>query len=241
MNKKLLLFSIILIILIIAGTVFLAPLYTKSPTPVSVSEISLENKQIIDNTNPFIIEISYPYIEGDDNFNNKTQEIINKEIEEFKSISLENDQAVKETDPEGYAEYQRKYNLNINYDQGYFNENIVSVVFNINNFTGGAHGASYFIPLNYNLNKNQEIKISDLFVGEENYLDRVSNYCIADLTKQITELTGSTDGLWIETGASSDKENFSTFLLKKDEIIFYFPQYQVAPYALGSFKVIMPI
>jgi len=160
----------------------------------------------------------------------------------LKKNSLENDKAVKDTDPINYAKYPREYNLNIGYDKGELSDEIVSIVFNVYNFEGGAHGASYFVPLNYNPTTKQEIKLSDLYPNQPDYLKKISDYCIKDLTKQLTDSSGieMTDSSWIQRGAGANAENFQFFLINKDNIVFYFPQYQVAAYAAGDFKVTMP-
>jgi hypothetical protein len=216
--------------------------------------IILEDKIITDTEKPFDITIKYPYVSGLDDFNKKSEEIINKELSAFKKISLENDQAIKEIDPESYEAYPREYYLNIEYDKGVINNEIISTVFNISNFTGGAHGANYFIALNYNIKNKKEIKLTDLFPEQPDYLQKISEFCTENLKQQIKERTGNDGGAWLDSGAGPNEENFSIFLINpsgeatedprqnrdKDTITFYFPQYQVAAYALGNFKVVMP-
>lgn len=203
-------------------------------------EMKVEDKKITDNTKPFKIDIIYPYIDGFDEFNQKVENIVNGRINEFKTYSLENDAAVKQTDPESYAKYPRQYDLDIGYEKGEINENIVSVVFEVYSFVGGAHGATNFIPLNYDTKTKKEIKLADLFLGQPDYIQKISDYCIADLTKQVTQRMESIEGLWIQDGAGPEENNFSIFMIKKDSIVFYFEQYQIASYALGDFKVTMP-
>jgi hypothetical protein len=206
-------------------------------------KLVIENKEIIDNTKPFKINIVYPFINGQNEFNGKVNNIISTEQGNFKKISLENDQAMKEMDIESYEQYPREYTLNINYKNGRVDENTVSIIFDISNFTGGAHGSNYFLSLNYNPKESKEIKLNDLF-KEKDYLKKISDYCIEDLTKQIQEKIEDPEGLknvWIEQGAGPEYKNFSFFLINENNITFYFPQYQIAPYALGSFEVTMPL
>lgn len=204
--------------------------------------INIKEEKITDNTKPFKINIVYPQIDGFDDFNKKVKNIIDKELNNFKISSLENDKAIKETDPINYENYPREYDLNIGYEKGLINENIVSVIFNVYNFIGGAHGANYFISLNYNLKTKQEINLADLFPGQTGYLQKISDFCIKDLTKQLTDSGGieMTDASWIERGAGPNEENFQFFLINKDNLIFYFPRYQIAAGAAGDFKVIFP-
>jgi uncharacterized membrane protein len=235
-SKKIIIIILILAIAIAVGYFYLE----KKPIIIFQAPVtSIQDIKIIDNTNPFKINIVYPEITGFDDYNKKVKEIIDNEIKNFKAYSLENDAAVKTTDPTDYAKYPRTYELDIDYTKGEIDKTIISVMFNVYNFEGGAHGATYFVPLNYNISKKAEIKLADLFPNQKDYLQKISAYCIQDLTKQITARLESTDGTWIEDGAGPVEDNFQFFLINSDNTItFYFPQYQVAYGAAGDFKVI---
>jgi len=251
-SKKIIILLIFLIAVITAGFFFYKDkdLVKVALAPTQTGPVTLQDKQITDNTKPFIIKINYPYIEGLADFNSKVDSIINKEINDFKENSLANDQAVKDTDPENYAKYPREYELDISYTKGQVDENIVSIIFNVYNFEGGAHGASYFVPLNYNIKGPKgyptEVKLSDLFPNDKNYLKTISDFCIADLTAQLTKSLGNLDGTWVQDGAGPSADNFQFFLINPSTssgqatITFYFPQYQIAFGAAGDFKVVMP-
>ncbi len=250
MDLKKILAVLVLIIVLIAGAFVLYLQRNKisnndqSPqktaeTDRSVQQITIENQTITDNTNPFVIKITYPQIAGFDDFNQKAKAIVDKEISDFKSNSLANDEVVKQVDPVNYAKYPRTYELDMGYDKGETDSNIVSVIFNVYNFEGGAHGTGYFVPLNYNVKTNAEIKLADLFLNQSDYLQKISNYCTTDLTKQLIDKLGSIDGTYLQEGAGPNADNFQFFLINKDSIVFYFPQYQVAFGAAGDFKVIM--
>jgi len=252
-KRKLIVLAIAFLIIIFVAAYFVFFKLTKevaqAPTPepeIQPQTISIEDKKITDNTAPFEIDITYPYIEGQDGFNNFVENIINSETASFKQISLENDAAVKEIDPESYEQFPRSYALNIGYDKGRLDENIVSVVVNIYNFTGGAHGAAYFKPVNWDFRTNKEIKLADIFSETPDYLQKISDYAKPILTQEISKRAESDYSGWVDEGASPKEENFSVFLLSdayidNPTITFYFAQYQVAAYALGDFKVTMPL
>ena len=88
--------------------------------------------------------------------------------------------------------------------------------------------------------------LADLFTNQPNYLQKISDFCIADLTKQLTKALGNLDGTTIQDGAGPKAENFQYFLINPSTssgqatITFYFPKYQVAFGAAGYFKVIYP-
>ena len=242
MNYKKLL-SVIIILIILAVASLLIYQYRSSVLHVSQTAkqtLTVEDKKIVDNTKPFKIDIAYPQINGLPAFNKLVEDAVNKEISNFKKNSLDNDAAVKQIDPIDYAKYPREYDLNIGYDKGEIDENIVSVMLNVYNFEGGAHGASYFVPINFNVKNQQTIKLADLFPNQSDYLTKISAYCITDLTKQIITKLGNTNGTYIQDGAGPAEENFQYFLINKDNLVFYFPQYQVAYGAAGDFKVVMP-
>lgn len=200
----------------------------------------VEEKTIKDATKPFNIDIRYPYIEGLDDFNAKVDSIVNSNISEFKSNSLENDNAVKQVDPESYAKYPRQYDINIGYSKGEIDGDVVSIIFEVYRFEGGAHGATNFIPLNYSPKNKKEIQLADMFPGQPNYIQKISDFCVPELKKQVTDRLGSTDGAWIQDGADAKADNFSVFMIKNDSLVFFFQQYQIAPYAAGDFQVTMP-
>jgi len=209
-------------------------------------EITVEDKKISENEKPLKIEATYPHITDMDDFNKKAESMINGWIQEFKKNSLENDAAVKKIDPESYAKYPRQYDFLASYEKGRADKNIISIIFTVYTFEGGAHGATNFYPLNYSIKDKKEIKLADLFLNQPDYIQKISAYCIAALTKQIIEKMQSTEGSWINEGAGPKEENFSIFLINPSAssgqatLTFYFPQYQTAPYSYGEFKVTMP-
>lgn len=245
MEAKKILSSVV--ILAIAGLGVWAFLNYRNSIPAKVgqlqtqnSEVAIEDKKITEESAPLKINITYPAISGMDAFNQKVEGIIQEELNSFKEISLENDEAVKKLDPKGYTQFPREYMLTIGYTAGEVDENMVSVVLNIENYTGGAHGASYFRSITWDAKNNREVALSELFPGQTNYLQNISTFTSAEIRKQMIERTGSVEGAWIEDGAGPKEENFSVFLVNKDSITFYFPPYQVAAYAFGDFRVTMP-
>lgn len=242
-------FLIILGIVIILGSAYF--MYTQSSTTVKApsseaqinTDLKVEDKKITDDTKPFKIDITYPYIAGLDELNKNIQDTIDKQISEFKQYSLENDEAIKKIDPESYAKYPREYDLTIGYEKGQVNENVASVMLNVYSFVGGAHGSQSFTPFNYDIKNKKFLKISDMFAGQD-AMQKISEYCAKDLEIQIGKIMADygtpTDTEWIKRGTEAKEDNYSRFLITDENIIIYFPQYQVAAYALGSFKVTVP-
>lgn len=139
------------------------------------------------------------------------------------------------SDPRDYVNtYEGDYSL------VYSGEGLISMLYNLYTYTGGAHGGTWNLSLNYDPVKNNEINLGDVFKPEFDYVKFISDFCIKDLKNQMLAMEGMPDEAWIGEDAGPDKNNFSTFVLTGDGIIIKFAQYQVAPYAMGIFDVEIP-
>jgi hypothetical protein len=49
------------------------------------------------------------------------------------------------------------------------------------------------------------------------------------------------DEEWIKDGAGPKLENYDKFVITENAFVFYFPPYQVSPYALGERQIVMPL
>ena len=132
----------------------------------------------------------------------------------------------------------------VNYYQGDYsislaNENLISLIYEVYTYTGGAHGSTIQYAFNFDIDSNKEIKIADLFKPGFDYLKFLSDFCLKDLERQM-KLVGMTGDDLFKEGASPDAVNFGCFVLTGDSLIIKFGQYQVAPYAAGMFDVKIP-
>src|SRR5438552_11346518 len=108
-------------------------------------------------------------------------------------------------------------------------------------FAGAAHPNNWSFSINYDLEKNKEINLSDLFTGD--YVKTISDYSITDITKQkkenyAPELT-SPDESTLE-GAGPKEENFKVFNPTLNGFLVTFPTYQVGDYVEGPMEVLIP-
>jgi hypothetical protein len=97
-----------------------------------------------------------------------------------------------------------------------------------------AHPGLNSITVNYDLAQGRELTLSDLFLPNSNYLEMISNYCIAELSKQMYS-----DSLFLE-GAKPTPENYRNWNITPDGLMITFREYQVAPYASGPQTAIVP-
>lgn len=128
------------------------------------------------------------------------------------------------------------WELWIEYETFQHGESLLSYNFTIYEFTGGAHGNTTFQSFVFDLDHERVIDLSDLF--DEAGLADVATMAREQLQ---TQLGGMVDAKWLAEGTAPTLENYQSFVLTPDSLIFYFPPYQVAPYAAGKQTVTIPL
>jgi len=99
---------------------------------------------------------------------------------------------------------------------------------------GAAHPGLYSITVNYDLGQGRELALGDLFLLNSNYLEAISNYCTAELSKQ-----PFADPVFLE-GAKPTVENYRNWNITPNGLMITFDEYQVAPGAAGPQTVVVP-
>jgi hypothetical protein len=99
---------------------------------------------------------------------------------------------------------------------------------------GAAHPGDYSLTLNHDLGQSRELALGDLFLPNSNYLEAISNYCIAELGKQ-----PFFDGAFTD-GANPTAENYRNWNILPEGLMVTFDTYQVGPGAAGPQMVVVP-
>ena len=99
---------------------------------------------------------------------------------------------------------------------------------------GAAHPGLNSLTLNYDLGQGKELELTDLFLPNVTYLEAISKYCIAELSKQPFFDSSSSNG------AQPTPENYRNWNITPDGLVITFDEYQVAPYAAGPQQVVVP-
>ena len=102
-------------------------------------------------------------------------------------------------------------------------------------YTGGAHGGLVLYSQNYALPGGEPIGFDDLFQNREKAL-----HLISVLSREKLLARGLSQDM-VKPGTMPEVDNFSTFLLEKDGITFYFSPYQVASWADGVITVTLSL
>ena len=88
MNKKFLISLLVALLIIVIGAALFfygRGLIPNALAPDQSATITIQDKQINDDTKPLVIKITYPSISGLNDFNKRAKDIIDKEITDFKT------------------------------------------------------------------------------------------------------------------------------------------------------------
>ena len=127
------------------------------------------------------------------------------------------------------------YTLDISHDEYSF-QDYLSVVFYVSFYTGGAHPEHRIVSLVYDISKDQMITMQDLVSEKENLLSILSE----ESRRILSSNPKITDSKLLVTGTSPDISNYQIFAFVPTGIMIYFPEYQIAPYSSGAFKIVIP-
>lgn len=178
----------------------------------------------------YTIEVEYPYLEGtanDDAFNQSVNDLVLIQIDDFKQLAGESEEWRVNEMPEIGSD------LYIDYSVTNTKNGVINILFEFSYYyAGAAHPGSHSLVLNFDLNHGGRLELSDLFIHDSNYLEVISDYCIDQLK--------STGYLDFEEGALPQPENYRNWNIQPEGILISFDPYQVAPYAVGPQKVLIP-
>lgn len=211
-------------------------------TAVKYSEIT------VDKSNDYgTVKGVYPSFENIGNMLNMSisafVDVISKE---HLGIAEENWKARIDTgDGNALPDTTEKFPLEISYEIAQANSEYISVLIRYGGYQGGAHGYENTVSFNYDVKNQKIMSLSDLFPGDENYLETLSAFSKTNLTDLFTSKEGmELDEFFqdmIDAGTAPTLENYQVFTFTNDTLTIYFGEYQVAPYVYGPQKVQFPL
>jgi hypothetical protein len=213
--------------------------------PVTTLETDVP-AHITENADYYSIDVSYPTkiqfpLSSRDSAGAEAERVmkawVDTTIRQFKAYASENEAAIADfiaQNEEVPASLASSYLL-VNYEKKP-SPRTLTYLFTSGSYTGGAHGIEVPVTFTFDRTTGAQIKLADLFVPGSDYLARLSEISRADLPRVIGEYA---DPTFIASGTTPEAQNFETFYLEGDRIVFLFPPYQVGPYALGT--VMLPV
>ncbi len=193
-------------------------------------EWKIGSKKLIEEGSSYSIDITYPVLE--DYSNEETQDDFNHFV---KDIVDANADSTREAPFDETLSGKNK--IELTFEVKGKNDNFVSILLSGSYYAGGAHPGTTFVVVNYDLENNTEIALSDLFKNNSDYLTIISDYSIEKLKDKFSD--GSLDDT-IESGAGPVDDNFMLFNVTNKGLYFTFGDYQVGPYAVGPQIVEVP-
>lgn len=141
--------------------------------------------------------------------------------------------------------YANAWSLNMTYELYHFSDTMLSVKFDIGTYRGGAHGDLSFQTFIFDLAQQRIVTLNDLFQEGTNPWLVIAPLVEQQLTATLSQMVGGSlsdfDLDSIRTGTGDNPDNYRSFALTHDSLIFFFPPYQVAAYAAGPQQAIIPL
>jgi hypothetical protein len=109
---------------------------------------------------------------------------------------------------------------------------LLSILFDVSTYTGGAHGNTVHVPLNFDLNTGQALTFADVFKPGVDVINTLAVIASDELTR--------TNRLMFPEGAEPRPENYQVWNFDFNGLLITFDQYQVMPYAAGPQTVAIP-
>ena len=161
------------------------------------------------------------------------KETVNNEIDDFKN-QVKQSQEFQKNLPKNL----RKNTLNIDFNASALtggNDHILSIRLSMQAYIGGmAHPSLKHVVINYNLDTNQKMELSDLFTPESDYLSVLAEYASDLLARRLM------DKQMLMEGTRPNPENYKNWNLKPTGLLITFDETQVAPYVNGTQTVLIP-
>ena len=178
----------------------------------------------------YTIKAQTPFFQGSEdlrvtNFNNEMVQITQEEIAKFRDNVVQ----VQPVPGSTGSFYDQQYKVLS--PPG----NLVSLKFQIMIYIqGAAHPGTHMRTVTYDLEAGSDIRLGQLFLSGSEYLDKIANYCIAQLKTRDIGFEASA------SGAQATPENYGNWNITTEGLLITFDEYQVAAYAAGPQEVIVP-
>ncbi|HEY0431624.1 MAG TPA: RsiV family protein [Pyrinomonadaceae bacterium] len=224
-------------------------------TPFSLKELPIEfssgaefvSRQIKEKNKKLNYEVDaqYPQLSGSrapnsEKFNQTVRSLITKKVSDFrKEMTPSEDEPPPDPATETTTESQTS-DIAIAYEVALAKDDLIAIEFTVSSYSAGAaHPNSYTEVVNYDLQNGKLLKLADLFQPAAKYLRTLSSYCIQELKKQQTA-EGFVDEDWVKKGAAPELTNYDNWTISKKGLRLTFDPYQVAAYAAGPQRVLVP-
>ena len=174
----------------------------------------------------YTLEIEYPKLDNKMILADAKAYINNKKTEFVKNINE------LEYIPENKYDFKSTYEVNES-------DSMLGVHLTIYEYTGGAHYIREDKSFYYDKDKSEEVNIL-YYLEDNNSLANLSSLAYYYIMKYSEENKLDFDEYWVKEGLKNDIANFEHFRFIDQGLELLFPPYQVAYYAAGEVKIVIP-
>ncbi len=193
-------------------------------------------------------QIQYPIISSG---HKALSDSLNNEIHKFVNASIIENSEPEPPDTlfldfvEQYQSLQKrfpKYHLEWNFNREvnviFQSKSIVSLRFNEHSFTGGAHPISYTYYKTFSRDSGKKLSLNDLFKPDfRNALTMKAERIFRKDKAMSPDSSFAAAGYWFKNNFFSLNNNYA---LTGKGLQFFYNDYEIAPYYMGSTKMIVP-
>ncbi|MFN2747992.1 DUF3298 and DUF4163 domain-containing protein [Bacillus sp. z60-18] len=173
-----------------------------------------------------IDSLSYPVFSG---LKARDEKLVHDAIELHMKASFKEYEKVKKEKGEDGEESAYETSYKVKYNEG---GKLSFLIYNYQ-YTGGAHGMYTVTSYNYDLNKHQQVLLTDL-LNNQAKIEKAKNYIYSYITEHADRFYSD-----IQKSDISLDEN-TAFYYTNSGISIVFQQYDIAPYAAGNQEIKIP-
>jgi hypothetical protein len=203
---------------------------------------SFESRKVAHNSPRKDLKVSanYPVLLGDDGtaareFNRRVRALVLEDVTPYLDPYPD---AEKEQDPQ-WKDVEEFHD--VSHKVVFASDEVVSVFFYIEGYRwGAAHSFHHPVTFNFDLKAGRELKLAQLFKPGSDYLGTISRLCAEDLVRQREAGHLNGGGYSRPEDLEPKAKNFDAWVVTPGGLVFIFEEYEVAPYADGEPKVLIP-
>lgn len=185
----------------------------------TIKEINTFKREISEKEDFYTISAKYPEL-GIKSADDEILAMIRSQVAEF-----------KEQNKEPYPGQTAPYTLNTDFRLSP-GKGTTTIIFNIETYTGGAHGNLAVKTMTYD-RTGSRIYLGSIFKPESSYIKKLSEISRKKLVEKI-----GTEGNWIDDGTEPISSNFESIYITIDnKLVIIFQPYQVAPWSAGLLEI----
>ncbi|MEZ5037654.1 MAG: DUF4163 domain-containing protein [Chitinophagales bacterium] len=201
------------------------------------------------------IELVYPFFDTNNTFGNQLNDTI---VRRTALIGEENENrfSTMQSVVDDFIEQFRFYVEENPMDFPWYNQTEINVLNNNSNifsfrmaletYTGGAHGSHYVTYDNYDRKTNKLIKIEDVLKDiNDKALLKIGEFYFKQIReipqKESLQENGVFEAGWLDENQKAGFYFNDNFTIDKDNLIFYYNEYEVSSYAFGPTELKIPL